>query len=87
MNEVSFSIAETVQYSLSCRFASEPLWNAAIVFATAEIERGKKGRDLLLIAGRSAEFDAVNKLLNTGALAENIRLDASTFSWPESGPD
>ena len=73
--------------SPSLQLASEPLWNAAIAFASAELESGKKGRDLLLIARRSAEFDAVNKLLNTGALAENIRLDASTFSWPESGPD
>lgn len=69
------------------QLTSEPLWNEAMAFAKAEVESGKKGQDLLLIAGRSAEFDAANKLLNTGAKPEGIRFVASTLCWPESGPD
>ncbi|SRR6266513_3962637 len=74
-------------FSTLAQLASEPLWNYAIAFATAEIKSGKKGRDLLLIAGRSAEFDAANKLLNEGAKPKDIRFDAPTLRWPESGPD
>lgn len=74
-------------FSPPIQLTTEPLWNEAMAFAKAEVGSGKKGRDLLLIAGRSAEFDAANKLLNTGAKLEHIRFDAPTLRWPESGPD
>src|SRR5262249_23918092 len=73
--------------STPVQLTSEPLWNEAMAFAKAEVESGKKGRDLLLIAARSADFVAANKLLNTGTEPEHIRFDASTLRWPESGPD
>jgi len=68
-------------------FSTEPIWNAAMEFAASEIKAGIAGRALLLIAGRSAEFDAVNKLLNSGSGLESIAIDVPTFRWPMQGPD
>ena len=34
----------------------------------------------------SAEFDAVNKLLNRGSKPEDIVLSTTVLMWPEEGP-
>jgi hypothetical protein len=65
---------------------SEPLWNDVLSFARTEQERGATGKDMLAIAAHSAEFDAVNQLLNKGAKAEDIVLTSPVFKWPDEGP-
>jgi hypothetical protein len=41
----------------------------------------------LAIAGRSAEFDAANKLLNSGSKLESLKFTEPVLLWPASGPD
>lgn len=55
-----------------CLLSSEPIWNAAVVFAEAESQRGVLADDLLAIAARSAEFHAANQLLQGGAKLEYL---------------
>ena len=66
-------------------FSSEPVWDAANRFARAEIAKGVPRKDLLNIAARSAEFHAINQLLNQGSKMTNVRLTAPLFTWPEQG--
>jgi hypothetical protein len=68
-------------------FSSEPVWNAAVAFARAEVERGATPKDLLAVAGRSAEFDAANQLLHSGSKLKDIALTVPLLTWPEIGPD
>jgi hypothetical protein len=68
------------------QLSSEPVWSVALEFARAEVARGVSKKDLLALAGRNAEFDAVNQLLNRGSKLENIRFTPVLFPWPESGP-
>jgi hypothetical protein len=74
-------------YSLSVSLSGDTLWNEAKKFAEAEIESGANGQSLLTIAGRSAEFDAANKLLNSGSKLADIEFTEPVFLWPASGPD
>jgi hypothetical protein len=74
-------------YSPSVSLSSDALWNESKKFAEAEIKSGVLGQDLLAIAGRSAEFDAANKLLNSGRKLENIKFTEPVLLWPASGPD
>jgi hypothetical protein len=55
-------------------------------FARAEQGRGVAGKDLLAIASHSAEFDAVNQLLNRGADPEDVVLSTAVLRWPAEGP-
>ena len=64
----------------------EPVWTEIMSFAKAEQSRGVTRTDLLAIAARSAEFDAVNQLLNRGAKPEDIALSTVVLAWPEEGP-
>ena len=66
---------------------SDPVWTAAVAFAYAEVDQGVSGNDLLLVAARSAEFDAANQLLNKGSKLENIVFSPPVLPWPEGGPD
>jgi hypothetical protein len=52
--------------------SDEPVWNAAVAFADAERERGVPGEELLIVAARSAEFQAANQLLQGGSKLENL---------------
>jgi hypothetical protein len=54
-------------YSPAVSLSGDILWNEAKKFAEAEIASGVNVQSLLAIAGRSAEFDAANKLLNSGS--------------------
>jgi hypothetical protein len=66
-------------------FASEPAWMEVMRFA--KTEQGQvTASELVAVAARSAEFDAVNQLLNRGAKAEDIALTTAVLSWPEEGP-
>lgn len=65
---------------------SEPIWDAAIAHAHSELHGGVSRNDLLAIAGRSAEFHGINKLLKTGSKLQDIALTPTTLLWPETGP-
>jgi len=66
--------------------SSEPVWRAVVTFASAEVERGVSGNDLLLVAARSAEFHAANQLLDRGSKLENLAFTPPVLTWPEDGP-
>lgn len=74
-------------YSPSVSLSGDTLWNEAKKFAEAEIKSGVNGQSLLAIAGRSAEFDAANKMLNSGSKLEDIEFTETVLLWPASGPD
>jgi hypothetical protein len=73
--------------SLEGRLIDEQSWNEAMEFAQAEIASGVSGTDLLVVAGRSAEFDAANQLLNHGSKLEDLRFVAPTIRWPGLDPN
>jgi hypothetical protein len=54
-------------------------------FAKAE-QTQVSGSELVAIAAHSAEFDAVNQLLNRGAKTEDMVLATAVLAWPEEGP-
>jgi hypothetical protein len=66
--------------------SSEPLWNEVVAFARYEAKLGVSREDLFTIAGRSAEFDAVNQMLNSGSNLSDIVLTPTLLTWPEDGP-
>jgi hypothetical protein len=66
---------------------SEPVWNASLEFALDEASRGIPKADLMALAGRSAEFQAANELLNGGSKLDDVRFTPSLMLWPEGGPD
>ena len=68
------------------KLASKPLWTEIMSFARAEQAAGVAGKDLLAIASHSAEFDAVNRLLNRGSKPEDLALSTAVLVWPEEGP-
>jgi hypothetical protein len=59
----------------------EPVWNAALAFAQSEIARGASASELLTLAGRSAEFQAANDLLNRGSEIKNIVFTPPVLTW------
>jgi hypothetical protein len=67
--------------------SSDPVWAEVMLFARNEAERGISRRDLLSVACRGAEFDAVNQMLNKGSRLSDIILTPMLFTWPEDGPD
>lgn len=62
-------------------FADEPIWRAIVECACDEVSRGISGEHLLSVAARSAEFDAVNQLLNAGSTPANIVLTPPVILW------
>jgi hypothetical protein len=67
--------------------SSQPIWNEVLAFAKSEIDHGISPEDLLAVAGRCAEFDAVNQLLNRRSKMKDIHLTPVVLLWPEQGPD
>jgi hypothetical protein len=65
---------------------SEPVWSAAIEFAHWEVEQGITSQEQVVVAARSAEFQAINDLLNGGSKLENLALTSIVLRWPEEGP-
>jgi hypothetical protein len=63
-------------------FADEPIWRAIVECARDEVSRGIAGEQLLSVAARSAEFDAVNQLLNGRSTPDNIVLTPPLILWP-----
>ena len=66
--------------------SSEPVWSAALEFARSESQRHTSAQDFLAVAGRSAEFQAANELLNRGSKLENLVFTPYLLLWPEDGP-
>jgi hypothetical protein len=66
---------------------SLPVWNAMMAFGRDEIRRGLSPKDLLAVALRSAEFQAVNRLLNKGSKLSDLVLTPTLLTWPEHGPE
>jgi len=62
--------------------SSEPIWGAAFGFARTEVERGVSPSDLIAVAGRSAEFDAANKLCNGGSNLKDVVFTAPILNLP-----
>lgn len=60
--------------------SSEPVWESLVTFAQSEIERGMAEHDILAVAGRSAEFHAVNQLLQSGSRLENVVLSTPVLT-------
>ena len=75
------------QVSKELPLESESVWKAAKAFAGEELERGVSAQNVLAVAGRSAEFDALNQLLNNGSNLANVALTSVLLNWPESGPE
>ena len=57
-------------------------WNEAMDFAKSEIAGGIDGQAVLAVAQRSAEFSAVNQVVERGSKLEDIRFTASILRWP-----
>jgi len=71
--------------SRSRPLSSEPVWRAACSLAASEASQGIGQQEMLLVAGRSAEFQAVNNLLKQGSKAAEITLTVPVLLWPEDG--
>jgi len=69
------------------RLAANPLWAEAMSFAEAEKKTGITAKSLLVVAARSAEFDAANQLVNQGSKLVDLVLLPIVLQWPEEGPD
>jgi hypothetical protein len=67
------------QLSESRPLSSEPIWNLISSLAKEELSSGISKDRLLSVAGRSAEIDAANQLLNKGSKLEDIVFSAPVF--------
>jgi|ERR1700722_3116181 hypothetical protein len=67
--------------------SSEPLWIFFLASAESELRGGTARREMLMVAGRSAEFQAINQMLDKGAELKNVALPTISLLWPESGPE
>jgi hypothetical protein len=65
--------------------SSDPVWNASMAFARAEISSGITAQELFDVAGRSAECDAANQALNAGNKMVDLEFGACRLLlWPET---
>lgn len=69
------------------RLDKNALWREISDFVDEQVTGGLSDNDLLRLAGRSAEFDAVNQLLNQGSDARTIVLSPPAFSWIDGSDD
>jgi hypothetical protein len=69
--------------SLAC----EPLWIPLLAYAESEIREEAERREMLIVAGRSAEFQAINQMRDKGAELKNLVLTPISLLWPEGGPE
>ena len=65
----------------------EPVWVPVLAYAESEIRGAATNQDIILVAGRSAEFQAINEMLNKKAELKNIVLTPILLPWPENGPE
>jgi hypothetical protein len=62
--------------------ADEPVFVEATRFGQRPAIRAKGGEYWMIIAGRGAEFDAINRLMNNGSRLENISLGMPAVALP-----
>ena len=67
--------------------SSEPVWDAAMAFGRCELDRNVPPEDLLAVGMHSAEFDAVNQLLNKGSNLKDVVLTPTSLTWQHDGPE
>jgi hypothetical protein len=67
--------------------ASVPVWIPFLAYAESEIRGGTARREMLMVAGRSAEFQAINQMLDKGAKLQSVVLTTVSLLWPDSGPE
>ena len=65
----------------------EPVWVPLLAYAESEMRGGLTKEQILMVAGRSAEFQAINELLRKGTGLKNVALTPIMLPWPESGPE
>ena len=65
----------------------EPVWVFFLAYAEFEIRGGVARNELLMVAGRGAEFHAINQLLDKGSELKNVVLAPMSLQWPENGPE
>jgi hypothetical protein len=80
---ISFSMTYIGESGRECRLNSLPFWGEIVAFARSEIANGATSDDLLAVAGRSSEIDAINKALHAGSKIENLVISPPVFLWPE----
>jgi hypothetical protein len=68
-------------------FSWLPVWVTFLAYAESEIRGGAGRHQLMMVAGRSAEFHAINQLLDKGSELKNVVLTPMSLQWPENGPD
>jgi hypothetical protein len=66
---------------------SVPLWNEIVTYAQSELQTGIPQEDIVIIASRSAEYNAISDLIKKGAKLNGIRTTPLLFGWPEDGPE
>jgi hypothetical protein len=66
--------------------SSESVWIPFLAYAESEIREGAASREILIVAGRSAEFQAINQMLEKKAELKNLVLTPISLPWPENGP-
>ena len=67
--------------------SAEPVWVPLLAYAESEIRGGATSQEIMMVAGRSAEFQAINQMLHKKAELKNIVLTPILLPWPESGPE
>jgi hypothetical protein len=71
------------QVSTEQPLSSDPIGLNVLSFAQSDIDAAVARRDLLAVAGRSAEFDAVNRLLNKGSKLKDLVLSSPILAQTE----
>jgi len=67
--------------------SSEPIWIDALEYAETEMRKDATRDEILMVAGRSAEFQGINQMLHKGSQLKNLALTPLSFPWPETGPE
>ena len=68
-------------------FSFVPEWVFFLAYAESEIRPGAMNQEILMVAGRRAEFHAINQLLDKKSELKNVVLTPIMLPWPESGPE
>lgn len=79
-------LPESKKVSPPIPLARKPAWRACESFLRGDIASGSKGDDLLMIAARSAEFQAAHEMLNAGTEVQDLVFKTLLLDLPEEGP-
>jgi hypothetical protein len=62
---------------------SEPFWNEVFTYAQSDVQRGISTQDLLAVASRAAEYNAVSKIQSDGGNLSDCEFSSPIFIHPE----